>query len=264
MDKSPLAKAISVVNRLRDPGGCPWDRAQTHESLRKFLLEETYEVLEAIDQKDSVALRDELGDLLLQILLHARIAEEKNEFNLGQVADGLAEKMIRRHPHVFGEKKLDTAEEVVHAWEKTKNREKPKDSVLDGIPKELPALQKSLKIIEKVSKVGFQWEDLTGPLEKVKEELQEFLIEVEAHQNSKLNEKQLEKVESELGDLFFTLANVAFFLKINPEDAMRKMLFRFETRFRFVEQEAKRQGKNLEEMTLKEMDVLWDMAKKKS
>jgi tetrapyrrole methylase family protein/MazG family protein len=264
MDPSPLAKAIAVVNRLRDPGGCPWDRQQTHESLRKFLLEETYEVLEAIDQKDSKALKEELGDLLLQILLHARIAEEQQEFDLEQVADGLAEKMIRRHPHVFGERSLNTPDEVVTAWEKTKSSEKPKESVLDGIPKELPALQKSLKVIEKVSRVGFQWEDLSGPLEKVKEELQEFLAEVEALKAGTPDKKQLEKAEAELGDLFFTLSNVAYFLKINPEDAMRKMLARFETRFRFVEKEAKLQGKVLEEMTLAEMDQLWNLAKKKT
>jgi tetrapyrrole methylase family protein / MazG family protein len=263
-----LKKAIETVNRLRGPGGCPWDQAQTHESLRKFLLEETYEVLEALDSGDKKQLKEELGDLLLQILLHAKIAEEEKIFTLDQLAGELADKLVRRHPHVFGENKLSTAEEVVKSWEKTKEKEKPKNSVLDGIPAALPALQKSLKVIEKVSKVGFQWKDIEGPLEKVKEELQEFLIEIEAAQknqaitrDTKLPKEFLEKIDSEMGDLFFTLSNVAYFLHLNPEDSMRKMLSRFEKRFRYVETQAKSQGKKLESMSLEEMDELWREAK---
>lgn len=263
MDLSRIEKAIQVVHRLRAPDGCPWDKEQTHESLRKFLLEETYEVLEAIEQNDPKALREELGDLLLQILLHSQIASETKQFDFSDVANDLAEKMIRRHPHVFGDKKLDTSEQVLSAWEKNKAKEKTKDSVLSGVPKELPALQRSLKVIEKVSKVGFQWENLEGPLEKVKEELKEFLTEVEKIQDTKqISAPQKEKIESELGDLIFTLSNVSYFLSINPEDALRKMLGRFEKRFRYIEQQAKAQGKKLESMSLEEMDELWNQAKK--
>lgn len=264
MDLSKIEKAIEVVKRLRAPDGCPWDKEQTHESLQKFLLEESYEVLEAIEQKSPTALREELGDLLLQILLHSQIASEQKQFDISDVANDLAEKMVRRHPHVFGDKKLQTSEEVLSAWEINKAKEKPKDSVLSGIPKELPALQRSLKVIEKVSKVGFQWENLQGPLEKVKEELGEFLQEVEKIDATKeISLDQREKIEAELGDLIFTLSNVSYFLSINPEDALRKMLNRFEKRFRFVEDQAKAQGKQLKSMTLEEMDELWNEAKKR-
>lgn len=272
MSSSPngLDRAVETVRALRAENGCPWDRAQTNQSLRTYLLEETYEVLEALDRLEEpngyAQLKDELGDLLLQVLLHSQIASEDGKFDVQDVANNLADKLVRRHPHVFGGKKLESAEDVTRQWEKTKAQEKKKDSVLDGIPAHLPALQKSLKVIEKVSKVGFQWPDLKGPLDKVREELGEFLSEVEAlgisvNRDTELSAAQKTKLEAELGDLFFTLSNVAYFLHLNPEDSLRSMLGRFERRFRHVETRAKEQGQKLEEMSLAQMDTYWDEAK---
>ena len=270
-----VERAVATVKALRAEGGCPWDRAQTHETLRPYLLEEAYEVLEALDQPPSPArqanLREELGDLLLQVLLHAQIAEEKGEFTFDQLAGDLAAKLERRHPHVFGGTPINTAEEVVSQWEKTKAKEKPKLSALDGVPAALPALQQSLKVIEKVSKVGFQWENLEGPLEKLQEELQEFLHEVKVlgptgavtrASTQELAPEIRTKIESELGDLLFAIGNVAYFLHVNPEDALRTMLARFSKRFRHVEKRAKESGRALKEMSLAEMDVFWAEAKR--
>lgn len=274
---SGLERARAVVAKLRGPDGCPWDRAQTHESLRRYLLEETYEVLEALDElatnpaTGSEKLKEELGDLLLQILLHAEIAGETGSFDIDGLANDLASKLVRRHPHVFGGEKLGSAEEVVGAWEKTKQKEKPRESTLDGLPPGMPALQQSLKIIERVSKVGFQWPSLEGPLEKCREELGEFLSEVEKlgapakfgrEEGAALDPKTKLRLEGELGDLFFSLSNIAHFLHLNPEDALRSMLRRFEKRFRHVEARAKADGKKLADMPLDEMDIYWDEAKR--
>lgn len=272
-----LARAVATVERLRGENGCPWDRAQTHESLRRHLLEETYEVLEALDKlaaaptKENIgALKEELGDLLLQVLLHAEIAKGNGHFSIEELAGDLSEKLIRRHPHVFGGEKLETPDQVVGAWEATKSREKKKDSALEGLPPALPALQRALKTIERVSKVGFQWPDLEGPFEKMREELGEFEAEVRSAGGGgpvsrELSERFAEpvrrKIEAELGDLLFTVANVAYFLRLNPEDALRSMLARFERRFRHVEERAKASGKKLEELSLAEMDVYWAEAK---
>lgn len=270
-----LKDAVATVRALRGEGGCPWDKAQTHESLRKYLLEETYEVLEALDAhaaKPSPStlahFKEELGDLLLQVLLHSEIASQDQNFGIDDVAGELSDKLIRRHPHVFGPDKLHTPEEVLGAWEKNKSKEKPKDSVLDGVPAALPALQKSLKVIEKVSKVGFQWPDLKGPLEKVSEELGELRAELDQlpqpvtrESAQSFSPEVRRKLEGELGDLLFTVSNVAHFLHLNPEDSLRSMLARFEGRFRSVEKGAKAQGRKLEEMTLDEMDILWNQAK---
>jgi tetrapyrrole methylase family protein/MazG family protein len=284
-DRDGIGEAVRTVEALRAEGGCPWDRAQTHTSLRKYLLEETYETLEALDE---LALgptperirhfKEELGDVLLQVLLHSEIARQDGKFSFQEVAGELSDKLVRRHPHVFqrnadgsfvGEK-LHTPEEVVTAWEKTKQAEKPgRRSALSGIPAALPALQRSLKVIEKVSKVGFQWPDLKGPLDKVREEIGELEQEINAagaHTREKaaaLPAEAKRKLEGELGDLLFTVANVAYFLSVNPEDALRSMLTRFETRFRSVEEGAAIEGKALSGMTLQEMDVLWAEAKKR-
>jgi tetrapyrrole methylase family protein/MazG family protein len=284
-DRDGLKDAVATVKALRAEGGCPWDRAQTHGSLRPFLLEETYEVLEALDAvavaptREALAhFREELGDLLLQVLLHSEIARQDGNFSIDDVAGELSDKLVRRHPHVFakgesaggGENELSTAEEVVGAWEKRKKEEKPaRESVLEGIPPALPALARANKVISKVSKVGFQWPDLKGPLDKMREELGEFEEEVRAagvslnrESAAKLPAGVRQKLEGELGDLLFTVANVAYFLSIDPEDALRSMLSRFENRFRSVETGAKARGRRLEEMSLPEMDELWDAAKK--
>jgi tetrapyrrole methylase family protein/MazG family protein len=261
-----LKRALDTVAKLRAPDGCPWDKAQTHESLRPYLLEETYEVLEALDGGGN--LKEELGDLLLQILLHAQIASERGEFTMDDLADALATKLERRHPHVFGGEKLSTPEEVTRQWELTKQKEKKKDSVLEGVPAALPALARSLKVIEKVSKVGFQWPNAEGPVGKIHEELGEFLAELEKvgspasiTRSTAVDPALRTKLESELGDLLFTLANISHFLRLNPEDALRSMLARFEKRFRHVEKRARETGRKLEEMSLEEMDAFWLEAK---
>ncbi|MGZ3649839.1 MAG: nucleoside triphosphate pyrophosphohydrolase [Bdellovibrionota bacterium] len=278
-ERDGLSDAVKTVEALRGPGGCPWDRAQTHTSLRKYLLEETYETLEALDALAAGAtpervrhFKEELGDLLLQVLLHSEIARQNGDFSIQDVAGELSDKLVRRHPHVFGGERLDSAEEVVGAWDKNKQAEKPsRESILEGIPAALPALQRSLKVIEKVSKVGFQWPDLNGPFEKMREELGEFEAEVSRAGGAFLTREAAgalppevrQKLEGELGDLLFTVANVAHFLQLNPEDSLRSMLARFESRFRGVEGGARAAGRNLEEMSLAEMDVLWDEAKKR-
>lgn len=283
MNKNPkpetLLALIETVHRLRAPDGCAWDRAQTHQSLRQYLIEEAHEVLDVLDQihstedlkNDSVrgAFREELGDLLMQVLLHSEMASETGAFDIYEVAEGLNEKLIRRHPHVFGEVKADNAETAFQTWEKTKAKEKAAKSAtagtLDGLPKGLPSLQRSARVIEKVTKVGFQWADMHGPLAKVEEELAEMKAEVlaleKAPKDSPEAEAARKRLEHEIGDLLFTLANVSYLMKVNPEDALRGTLGRFETRFRHVEKRLRENGKLPEHSTLEEMDRYWDEAK---
>ncbi len=278
-----FSRLISTVHRLRAPGGCPWDQAQTHQSLRPYLIEEAYEVIDVIDQIHSQEdlknaplarnFREELGDVLMQVVLHTEMTQEQGAFDIYDVAEALNEKLIRRHPHVFGDIKEDTADNAVKRWEKEKQKEKkgdPKASVLSGIPKGLPSLQRSTRVIEKVTRVGFQWADMTGPLAKVEEELGELKEEVLALEKLKNSGSPVDtsteavlkrRIESELGDLLFTLSNVAYLQKINPEDALRGTLSRFERRFRHVENRLKWQGKTPEQSQLSEMDRYWDEAK---
>ncbi|MBI2712390.1 MAG: nucleoside triphosphate pyrophosphohydrolase [Bdellovibrio sp.] len=281
---SPLGDLIETVHRLRAPGGCPWDRAQTHQSLRQHLIEETYEVLDVVDQiassedlkKERVkaAFQEELGDLMMQVLLHSEMANEVGAFSVLDVAQGLNDKLIRRHPHVFGDAQAHSADHALKNWEKEKAKEKkaPGASCLDGVPKHLPSLQKAARVIEKVTKVGFQWDTMHGPLNKVEEEFSELrteIFELEEFQKSKKKtpaqeKKEIqirERIESEMGDLLFTLANVSYLMKINPEDALRKNLGRFEKRFRHVESRIRGQGKTLEQSNLSEMDIYWNEAK---
>jgi tetrapyrrole methylase family protein/MazG family protein len=266
-----LAALIETVHRLRAPGGCPWDRAQTHQSLRPYLIEEAYEVLDILDRIDGEsslkdekikgAFREELGDLLMQVLLHSEMTNELGAFDIYDVAESLNDKLVRRHPHVFGEVKADSAETAFQTWEKQKAKEKagkPDASILDGVPKGLPTLQRASRVIEKVTKVGFQWKDLEGPIEKLEEELAELKAEIRAHQKSGVDAS---KVEGELGDLLFSLCNVSYLLKLNPEDALRATLRKFEKRFKHVETRLKSQGKTPEQSTLEEMDGFWNEAK---
>ena len=271
-----LQDVIDTVHRLRAPGGCAWDRAQTHQSLRPYLIEEAYETLDVLDQIGSKedlkrepilqAFREELGDVLMQVLLHSEMAREEGAFDFVDVARTLNEKLIRRHPHVFGEEKADNEESAFQTWEKQKAKEKLKSGggVLDGLPKGLPALQRAARVLEKVTKVGFQWDDMRGPLSKVEEEVREFQDEVRDWEKAEGAEKEKirAKAQAEFGDVLFTLANVAYLMKISPEDALRGTLARFESRFRHVESRLREQGKTPDQSTLPEMDVFWDEAKR--
>ncbi len=250
-DIERLAALIDVVQRLRSPDGCPWDREQTHASLRATLLEEAYEVLEAIDEGSMPKLREELGDVLLQVLMQAEIAGETGEFSLGDVADSVREKLVRRHPHVFGDVTVSGADEVVRNWEALKAREYGRESALDGVQRSLPALQWAWSLQRRAANVGFDWPDVDGVLEKVREELEELR-----------EAPTVEAREAEFGDLLFTLVNVARKLGINPEDALRGSTGRFEARFRHMEQAARADGKALTDLPIEELDRYWEAAKR--
>lgn len=269
MDLKSIESVIQTVHRLRAPGGCPWDRKQTHQSLRPYLIEEAYEVLEVLDQVDSLEalkredirnrFQEELGDLLMQVLIHSEIAREEGAFDFSSVAQSLNDKLIRRHPHVFGNHQAGTPEEALRNWEAQKAAEKasnPKASVLDGIPNHLPALQRADRTIEKVTAVGFQWENIQGPIQKLREELGEFEAIVQSSKDPK-------KLEDELGDVLFCLCNIAFHLKLRPENALRSTLNKFRTRFEFVEQKMKAHGDIPGKTPLEVLDRYWEEAKSK-
>jgi len=244
-------KFVNIVKKLRRE--CPWDKIQTHLSLRRCLLEETYEVLEAIDGNNPDELKKELGDLLLQVVFHANIAEDDKEFTLAEIIQSETKKLIDRHPHVFGDLKVKDQDEVKRNWENLKKKEGRK-SVIDGIPEELPALLKAYRIQEKASRVGFDWKDGKPVYEKILEEIDELKSNVESG-------KTQNEIEDELGDVLFSIVNYSRFLKINPEDALRRTIRKFKERFNKIEQYAKENGKEIDMMTLDEMDVIWNRAK---
>lgn len=251
---------LEVMDRLRGEGGCNWDKKQTHESLTPYLLEETYEVVDALDKRDMTNLREELGDLLFQIVFHSKIASENKQFHLRDVAISISEKLIRRHPHVFGDPKNLDSEEVVKNWSKLKEKEKElqgrkERSILDDIPVSMPALQRSLKIQEKVSEVGFDWDSASGVLDKVKEEIKELEEELEKENAS------FERKEEELGDVLFTLVNLSRFLKVNPETALRKANHKFRERFQFIEKKAGEYQRSIRDLSKDEMEELWQISK---
>jgi len=256
MSERQFSRAMQIMRRLRGPGGCPWDAEQTHESLKRYLIEECYEVVEAIDKGDDALLREELGDLMLQPLFHAAIAEERGAFTIDEVLQTLADKLIRRHPHVFGDQEIRTSDEQVANWEKIKKEEKGEErrSALAGIPPHLPSLMKAQKITEKAARVGFDWEHTDQVFAKVLEELHE-LEETMAERNE-------ERMEAELGDLLFAIVNLGRFLAVNPEEALRKTISRFESRFGHVEETLHSRGVNLKDATIDEMEALWQEAKK--
>lgn len=245
-----LASLISVVHRLRAPGGCPWDREQTHATLRSTMLEEAYEVLEAIDQGSIANLREELGDVLLQVLMQAEIGKESGEFSLEEIANGVRDKLVRRHPHVFGEVKVSGAEEVVRNWEALKTAEYRRESALDGVQRSLPALQWAWSLQRRAANVGFDWPDLDGVLDKVREELEELSHAVSP-----------EEREAEFGDLLFTMVNVGRRMGFNPEDALRGAAGRFGARFRLMEAALRAEGRRIDELQLEELDRYWESAK---
>lgn len=251
-----LNELIAIMSALRGENGCPWDKEQTRESLKPFLVEEAYEVLEAIDEKKPEAIKEELGDLLFQIVFQCQIAKEREEFDMAAVIDTIGKKMVARHPHVFGDADYKTSAEVLVHWEEQKKREgKQRESVLDGIPKELPSLLRAHRLQDRASRVGFDWERVEDVLPKLDEELTEF--------REALKRQRTKEIEDELGDIFFVLVNIARFVGINPEDALRKTISKFISRFRYIEMAAADRGKTLSDMTLAEMDALWDEAKKK-
>lgn len=246
-----------IVAHLRAPDGCPWDREQTHESLRTHLLEESYETLEAIDAGDVKGMQEEFGDLLLQIVLHAQIANEDGEFTIHSVIKGIHDKIVRRHPHVFGEAQLDGVKGVLQNWERLKEAErkdndKKEKGILDGVPKSLPALTQAQEYQDRAARVGFDWPVVDGVLDKIAEEIQEI--------KAATNEAELAE---EIGDLFFVLVNLARWKKIDAESALRETNLKFKRRFAYVEQGAKNQGRELSTMRLDEMDAFWDEAKGK-
>ena len=247
----------AVMKRLLAPDGCPWDREQTHKTLKPYFLEEVYEALDAIDAGDDIHLAEELGDVLLQIVFHAAIAEGEGRFGIEDVVNGVTEKLKRRHPHVFGDTTVENSDDVITNWEAIKRhekRDKPDGgSVLDGLPESLPALIRARRIQEKVSRVGFDWSHAEEVLLKVEEELGELKEARDANDQS--------AVEEELGDLLFAVANLARFVSVCPEDALRKTIDKFQRRFRYIEEELPKRGKKLDEASLEEMDDLWNEVK---
>lgn len=259
-----IEKLVNLVEQLRGDNGCPWDKEQTRETLKPMLIEEAYEVLDALDSEDPIELKEELGDLLFQVVFHARIAQERGEFDMADVINRSHEKMVRRHPHIFGNANLNTSEDVLKNWEDIKAAEKgiqsasnpeSERSLLDGIPSKLPALHRAYQMTAKASRVGFDWPHLEDILTKMHEEASEL---VEA-----LSRQDADKIADEVGDLLFVVVNVARFLGIDPETALSRSNRKFYRRFRYVESAIKRQGRELKTASLAEMDALWEEAKHK-
>jgi tetrapyrrole methylase family protein/MazG family protein len=250
--KPPLDALVDLMATLRSPGGCPWDRKQTPLSLKTFVLEEAYEVAAAIDGGDPAELRDELGDLLFQVVFQAQIAHEGGHFDLNDVVRGITDKMIRRHPHVFGDGRADTAEAVLDQWEQRKKKDEGR-GVFDGLPAALPALLKSYRVQEKAARLGFDWPDVAGPIAKIREETAEL--------EAAIANGVPAEVEHELGDLLFSLVNVARALKLNPEFALDRTTDRFVRRFQAMERLADERGLSFGDLTLAQMDALWDEVK---
>ncbi len=243
-------RLLNIMDELR--AECPWDKKQTLQSLRHLTIEETYELGDAILENDLDEVKKELGDLLLHIVFYAKIGSETKDFDIADVANGICEKLINRHPHIYGDVKVENEEEVKQNWENIKLKE-GKKSVLEGVPNSLPALVKANRVQEKVAGVGFDWEHPEQVFEKVKEELSEFQIEVE--------QGNQDRVESEFGDVLFSMVNYARFLNINPENALERTNKKFIKRFQYLESKAKASGKSLKDMTLAEMDIFWEEAK---
>lgn len=252
-ERWPLDPLVEVMARLRAPDGCPWDREQTHASLRRYLLEEAYEAVEAIDDGDPEHLCEELGDVLLQVVFHAQIAREAGRFDMRDVVSGITEKLIRRHPHVFGGASAKTAEEVTRRWDAIKRAErggKEAGSLLDGVSRSLPALSRACELQKRAARAGFDWDDAAGPAEKVREELAEALS------------APPEEREAEVGDLLFAVVNLARKLGVDPEVALTGASAKFERRFRYVEERLAEKGLRPADVTLAEMDALWEEGKR--
>lgn len=247
------------MSRLRAPGGCPWDREQTHETLKKYLIEEAYELVDAIDDQDDEHLAEELGDVLLQVVFHSQIGKEAHRFDLQKVARLVCEKLIRRHPHVFGGKKIKDSAGVKKQWEEIKRREKGAQghsSILDGVPRHLPALSQAEKIQKKASRVGFDWTEVDAVVSKIDEELAEV--------KEALKRADKKMIREELGDLLFAVVNLSRFQEESAEELLRGTVKKFYQRFQFIEKEVEKTGKKIEEFSLEELDRFWEKAKKGS
>lgn len=254
-EKNPLLRLKEIAAVLRAPGGCPWDREQNFVSLKPYLIEEAYEVIDAIDKGDMKDFREELGDLLYQVYAHAQIASEQSLFTVDDVAQGIVEKLIRRHPHVFGNEEIHDSNGVKDRWEKIKKEEKAgRRSVLEGIPRNLPALTMAYRVQEKVSHVGFDWERIDDAVKKIDEELDEF--------REAVSSGSPDMMKDEAGDILFSIVNVLRFKGIDPEDALRGTVNKFMKRFRYIESAAAGEGRQINSMTLEEMDMLWEESKK--
>lgn len=252
-------RLVAVMDRLRDPGGCPWDREQTLNSLAGYMLEEAHEVVEAIGTVDPDRLCEELGDLLIQIVFMARIAREKDWFDMDAVCNAISDKMVRRHPHVFGDRAVEGAEEVVRNWEDIKQEERANDSdrsTLSGVPTSLPGLLKAFRMTEKAAAVGFDWRRSHDVISKLHEEVQELEAELD-----NLQEAAADRVRHEMGDVLFVMANLARHLGVEPETALQETNAKFKRRFEAMEAQARKRGTRLRDLTLEQQDELWDLVK---
>src|SRR5262245_35928615 len=259
-------KLVEIMARLRGPDGCPWDKEQDFNTLKPMLVEEVYEVLEAIDLQDFDGVAEELGDLMLHIVFQAQLGKEAGTFDINIVIDKICEKLIRRHPHVFGSEEAGTADQVIQNWEaikakekaaKLKNRTPEQRSLLEGIPSKLPAMHEAHQISSRAARVGFDWPDIEGIFDKLQEEVRELKEVI----SSGGDDKQRERLEDEIGDMLFVMVNIARYLKIDSESALKRSNRKFKTRFRYMEGELAKQGKSLEETPLEEMEALWQKAK---
>lgn len=266
--REKFERLVAIMERLRSPEGCPWDREQTSTTLRPYVIEEAYEVVQALDDGDPGALCEELGDLLLQVVFHAQIASERGEFDIGDVCDAISDKLIRRHPHVFGDARVEGSAGVLANWERIKANEKGRaePSILDDIPAHLPSLLRAYKLQQRAARVGFDWPDVRGALAKVHEELGEFNEALAAAGDPPGHVERAgadPRVAEELGDLLFALVNVSRFLGIDPEVALFATTRKFTQRFAEVEAGAKSEGRSMEDMSLAEMDAYWEKAKRR-
>ena len=263
-------RLVEIMAALREPGGCPWDREQDLDTLKPMLIEEAYEVVDAVENRDYDGLAEELGDLLLHVVFHARLCEEDGRFGIGDVVDGVCEKLIRRHPHVFGDEDASDADQVLASWEAIKKREKQEKkerlgadsgagSILDGIPPTLPVLLRAHKISSRAVRAGFDWPDIEVVFDKLQEEIAE-LREAMARLDA---DGSPEEIEGEIGDAFFVLVNIARFLGVDSESALRRSNRKFERRFRYVENALAERGRTVDEATLDEMEAMWLEAKRR-
>ena len=255
-EKYTFQDLTELMEKLRSDEGCPWDREQTHESLKRYMVEETYEALEAIEDGDDAGIKEELGDVFLQVVFHSQIAKEEDRFDSSDVIDGICRKIIERHTHVFGEDIAEDSEAVLKNWDKIKNKSKglkTHTEKIKKIPKTYPALLRSLKIQEKAAKAGFDWDEVDGAIDKTMEEIEEFMSAYKEHDQKGMR--------SEMGDLFFSLVNVCRFLEIEPEITLNETSDKFIRRFAFIENECQKADLVMENMTLTELDAYWDKAK---